>query len=329
STAAIGDINRDGVADVTFGTIGLTMPSINSTGGMNSGWPIYTDDSIFSSPALADVNGDGQTDVIIGGDASPGGPVDHRGGILRALNGNGQEIWRFFTDEIISSSPAVGDIDGNGSPEIVFGTGNFWARNGGAADSTKVFALNSNGSVKWARDTGEQTLGSPALADVNGDGRLDGNGQLDIFLVGTTPNNDGLVERYELPAGDKGTLGSLGWPMFHKDPRHTGSWTNPPLVQTLCGPPGAGGYWMSAADGGIFAFCDAKFHGSTGGIRLNQPVVGMAATTTGGGYWLVARDGGIFAFGDARFLGSTGNIRLNQPVVGMARTPSGGGYWLV
>ena len=59
------------------------------------------------------------------------------------------------------------------------------------------------------------------------------------------------------------------------------------------------------------------FRGSTGAIRLNQPIVGMQATPNGGGYWLVARDGGIFNFGDAVFLGSTGGIRLNQPIVGM------------
>ena len=58
------------------------------------------------------------------------------------------------------------------------------------------------------------------------------------------------------------------------------------------------------------------FYGSMGGVRLNQPIVGMAATPTGHGYWLVARDGGIFSFGDARFYGSTGSIRLNQPIVG-------------
>ena len=84
-----------------------------------------------------------------------------------------------------------------------------------------------------------------------------------------------------------------------------------------------------ASDGGIFSFGDAEFWGSTGGIALNKPIVGMAAAANGNGYWLVASDGGIFSFGDAPFLGSTGGIHLNQPVVGMASTADGGGYWLV
>jgi hypothetical protein len=79
----------------------------------------------------------------------------------------------------------------------------------------------------------------------------------------------------------------------------------------------------------VLTYGDAGFFGSTGGITLMRPIVGMAATPSGGGYWTVASDGGIFAFGDARFLGSTGNIRLNRPIVGMTRTPSGNGYWMV
>jgi hypothetical protein len=31
-----------------------------------------------------------------------------------------------------------------------------------------------------------------------------------------------------------------------------------------------------AADGGLFAFGDAKFYGSTGGLHLNATVVGVA-----------------------------------------------------
>ena len=89
-----------------------------------------------------------------------------------------------------------------------------------------------------------------------------------------------------------------------------------------------GGFWMVAADGGIFSFGDAVFHGSTGALHLNKPVVGMAADPTTTGYWLVASDGGIFSFG-APFHGSTGGYHLNEPVVGMAPTPDGGGYWLV
>ena len=88
-------------------------------------------------------------------------------------------------------------------------------------------------------------------------------------------------------------------------------------------------YWLVASDGGIFAFGGAGFYGSTGNIRLNRPVVGMAGTGDSAGYWLVASDGGIFAFGDAGFYGSMGNHPLNKPVVGMASTPDGKGYWLV
>ena len=89
------------------------------------------------------------------------------------------------------------------------------------------------------------------------------------------------------------------------------------------------GYWLVAADGGVFAFGDAPFLGGLGATRLNSPIVGMASTPSGAGYWLVAADGGVFAFGDAPFLGGMGGTRLVSPIVGMASTPAGAGYWLV
>src|SRR5207249_8708496 len=38
------------------------------------------------------------------------------------------------------------------------------------------------------------------------------------------------------------------------------------------------GYFMVGRDGGIFAFGDARFRGSTGNLRLNKPVVDRKST---------------------------------------------------
>jgi hypothetical protein len=112
--------------------------------------------------------------------------------------------------------------------------------------------------------------------------------------------------------------------------------TTPPVSP----PTGNHGYWLVGSDGGIFSFGSAPFHGSTGSLRLQRPVVGIAPTSTEGGYWLVASDGGIFTFGNAGFYGSLPGIglapagsssphRLNQPVVGLVPSADQKGYFMV
>ncbi len=91
----------------------------------------------------------------------------------------------------------------------------------------------------------------------------------------------------------------------------------------------SGGYWLVGADGGVYALGGAPFEGSLGNLRLNAPVVGIAATPDAKGYWLVGLDGGVFSFGDAKFYGSMGGKALAASIVGIAATPDGLGYWLV
>ena len=59
----------------------------------------------------------------------------------------------------------------------------------------------------------------------------------------------------------------------------------------------------SHPDGGIFAFGDAHFSGSTANLHLDQPVVGMAASPTGNGYWLASATGACSRSGGRRSTG--------------------------
>jgi hypothetical protein len=100
------------------------------------------------------------------------------------------------------------------------------------------------------------------------------------------------------------------------------------------------GYWLVGSDGGVFTFGNADFYGSTGNLKLQAPVDGIAATADRKGYWLVASDGGVFSFGDAQFYGSIPQLglapvespnphRLIAPVVGIVPTADGRGYYLI
>jgi hypothetical protein len=112
------------------------------------------------------------------------------------------------------------------------------------------------------------------------------------------------------------------------DQAGSSSFSAAPQVQQSIVVGTAPGYVLSSADGGIFSF-GPPFHGSTGSLTLNQPVVGLASTKDGQGYWTVARDGTVVSFGDASFHGYLPGLVATSNIVGMAADTATGGYWLV
>jgi len=88
------------------------------------------------------------------------------------------------------------------------------------------------------------------------------------------------------------------------------------------------GYWMAAADGGIFSF-GVPFFGSQSGTALIQPIAGMAAVPGGtGGYDVAEGNGMVFGNGPRAADCANAGAVLNQAIVGIAATPGGNGCWL-
>ncbi|WP_276973301.1 hypothetical protein [Ferrimicrobium acidiphilum] len=121
---------------------------------------------------------------------------------------------------------------------------------------------------------------------------------------------------------------------------------NAPIVGIIPTPNG-GGYWLIAADGGVFDFGNAKFYGSTysqghtglgGSNPISGRIVGGVATPSGNGYWLVSSTGAVYNFGGAAnegdaaskgYTGLGGSHPLPAPIVSIAADSAGTGYWLV
>jgi hypothetical protein len=239
------------------------------------------------------------------------------GGATEILNG-ADESWQ------------SGVIEG---PDMVYVSGGFYLFYAGGPWGTTTYAL---GWASCAGPSGPCTdqSSSPLLTSAPG---MSGPGGPGVF---TLPSGQ-LVMAFAAWQGN--TIGYLSCgirPMYLADLSFSGgtptlSPNNPgesPAASPSCPPgppPPPPGYWQVASDGGVFTFGAAGFYGSTGSMRLNRPVVGLAPTPDRRGYWLVASDGGVFAYGDAGFYGSTGSIVLNKPIIGMIPTLDGHGYWLI
>lgn len=221
SGVAIGDLDHDGKNEVVFG--GDSSPSQfywqggRITALTNDGrrmWVKQTDQVIWSTPALADLNNDGSLEVVVGTGLFYSGA----GNKVYVLNSAGQDLviagnpgWpQTLTnqggqpagvDGRVQSSPAIGDVNGDGSLDIVI-----------ADAQGRVYAFNSNGSTIWSVQgfTPQNLYTSPVLADVDGDNILDvvmsAEGTIRAFR-GTTGGqiwnvNDGLPHYSAAAVGD-------------------------------------------------------------------------------------------------------------------------------
>ncbi|TET31082.1 MAG: hypothetical protein E3J70_03015 [Candidatus Heimdallarchaeota archaeon] len=79
---------------------------------------------------------------------------------------NGVVVWSTDVEYEIYSSPAIADIDKDGSIDIIICAGYF--DKGGA-----IYCLESNGTIKWQKEYDKYIFSSPAVADLDKDGSLD------------------------------------------------------------------------------------------------------------------------------------------------------------
>ena len=170
-TAAVGDIDGDGWDDVVWGGWDHRVWAADRNGNILPGFPYDNYDTIWSSPALYDVDGDGRHEIFIGADATFGA-TPCGGGRYWSLdwqNGSLVVLWTKCTGESFKSSTAIGDIDGDGRMEAIIGGGDFY----GHPDGRRVFAWHiDDGSALpgWPIQVSDVVYASPALGDLDGDG---------------------------------------------------------------------------------------------------------------------------------------------------------------
>ena len=100
---------------------------------------------------------------------------------------------------------------------------------------------------------------------------------------------------------------------------------NAPIVGIVPSRDGRG-YFMVAADGGVFAFGDAAYGGSCPAIGGCAGAGEVVMPASGSGYWLVTTSGDVYAFGGAPYLGGPGAQGI---VTSGAHTQTGQGYWIL
>lgn len=222
SSPAIAELDFDdvGTREIVFGSWDFKVRVINHDCSLK--FQNTVTDSVWSSPAIGDLDRDGIPEIVIGADHNPVNNAED-GGLIHAFRNNlASELPGFpvLIDEVVYSSPALGDLDGDGWLDIVVGTGWCWDRPtcaplGLTHNVTEaVYAVDRFGAPlagwPYLLPTDRYTFGSPALADFDGD--------LDLEVVFNTLEKVASGPQGWVYVVDGGGTVLSGWPKQPKTP---------------------------------------------------------------------------------------------------------------
>ena len=227
SSVALADIDDDGYLETIVGTgfnfddpakRGNKVLALDHRGAAKPGWPFVTnpDNSVvagtFSSPAIADVNGDGTLETVI---------ADGQG-FIHAIRPNGTALWstNFFPPNPLRfvTSPIVADVDSDGVLDVVI------------ANSSRIGALRGDTGAKIDFAIGgfpgdvdnyfftdpdqNETFHSPLAV-----GRLKGDATWQFVAVSNLISSQGqILSPSKLYTFDLGaTTAAPAWRMFRRD----------------------------------------------------------------------------------------------------------------
>ena len=181
ATPALGDIDGDGELEAVFG--GYSSPgklfAVNPDGSAVSGFPIELGEKIQRGVALADFNGNGLPDIVVGTD----------GEMIHVIYDDGTEApgFPFEADNDFRTAPSV--IDVNGEKVIVAGN-----------RDDNFYGINSDGSLRFVVETGADVSTSAGFGPTpSGVGIFFGSD--DGYVYGVNLNGNALS----------------GWPQYLED----------------------------------------------------------------------------------------------------------------
>ncbi|HYM81388.1 MAG TPA: C25 family cysteine peptidase [Candidatus Limnocylindria bacterium] len=221
SSAAVGYLDGPGDSgfEIVISAVNDSLYVFNNLGVRRNGWPVHSraqgGSDMQTSPALADINNDGFVDIV---HATSDGfiKVYNRDGTLQPAFANVR--YSTASSPASASSPVVGDISGDGLPDIVMGD-----------NAATLTAISGTGQVLagFPIVLPAEVYGTPAVCDCDSDG-------LSEIVVA---NNDGKVYMwdYDFPFSP-GRLPP--WPQFHHDARRTGLYNSQVFVDVEPAPTG-------------------------------------------------------------------------------------------
>jgi len=175
-TPALAYVDIDDIPDIVTSSWGQTVDAFRGTDGARlDQMHQWLRDTIWSSPVVGDITGDGTDSIVVGADCEGSGTPQPcygigQGGYVWAFRMDGSVRWKYFVrDAVVWSTPALADLNGDGALDVVVGTGLYFL--GPAAN--KIFALDGRtGDLLWTAPTPGPVMGSPSVATVGGEPRI-------------------------------------------------------------------------------------------------------------------------------------------------------------